>query len=338
MYKETYMQAKLFIEKIERSMAKDYTKVADTMRFDDFFLHHNFINILEELLGTEVSDRTIVEMDVEKYYRKLLVKGYPEDIAIHMAEDASSGNVTTAVGSYKVFKDKPCKNFILSGNLIKYLSKMRGDYPSDIFPENFHGYFEPNVNMILANENPVKCAYCTVKKDELGNRLITMTCIHKPVGGFYSFSNFAATLYKDKTIKESMFETIKSKENGDESVLFSSNYDDDEGFSQFENSALAVFINAIVYVSHPNEDFIEEFNIFSPKLKKREGQLKEATEETFHKVGFHLDAEFIKAIFERETQVRWHIRNQACGPMHRDRKKIVIAPHIRKTTKRIEEK
>jgi len=263
------------------------------------------------------------------YLRKTKI---PEEIAkliaITIRDDTYS---RTGCAAYKLYKASEGKNYIISGPLTKCLEKMCLEVPEDALPEKFSAYFEPK-NLYDSDGSLVKGAFAYVG-DITGHRclvlnLVTTDHVKRDLDedlGILAFRTFIIPLEKGETLD---FLALKYGKRDKRKATFIEKESKDNTLPK-ELKCLRAIINAILYVTNPNEDFIEQYNEFSKSKKKKETQEKIYSQKPFIKIGYE-NAEVLKLIVEKETTVRWHFRDQPYGPGRKLRKKILIAPHTRK--------
>jgi hypothetical protein len=249
-------------------------------------------------------------------------------IAVYLKEDTYT---RTACATYKLYKENSGTNYVISHALTKCLEKMCLEVPADALPEKFSAYFEPS-GLMDTDGSTVKGAFVYVG-EITGHRTIMINIITTDYMdippeedlGIFAYRTFLVPLEKGKTL-DLLLEEYNKREKADQ-TNFETESKDTRPIKELK--CLKAIINAILYVTNPNEDFIEQYNEFAKSKKKKEIQEKIYSQKSFVKIGYD-NTEFLKMIIEKETTVRWHFRDQPYGPGRTLRKKILIAPHVRK--------
>jgi hypothetical protein len=118
----------------------------------------------------------------------------------------------------------------------------------------------------------------------------------------------------DRSVEENLQEGIATTRQDKEEAILSTHI-------------TRIALNLLLYVSHPNEDFIEELNRFSTKRSKRDAEMKIYTDSPFIKIGFGED--FLRLIVSENVNVSDHFRWQPYGPKRSQVKLILIKAHQR---------
>lgn len=286
-----------------------------------FIKYVNFIAVKEHI------EYRFQQDEVFKYVMTNVEDQYLEYLRHSIFSDEYSRVFGATYKFYYESKDR--KNYIISGPLTKYLSKISLDVPVEILPENFTAYFEPTELYDEIDGAKILCAFIHIGK--VGDdKVLTSAMITEGPKGYESFNaykTYSGLLGNVKTLDElkNDFNQFEKYENGE----FNNSFGRPVSAKMSESLCHRTIVNAVIYVNGPNEDFIEQFNEFSSKESKRKVQIKSLTQKKVIRIGF-TDAEILKLIAQKEINVSWHIRNQPYGPERKLRKKIVIAPYKRK--------
>ena len=328
------MQKKLFLEKIDGT-DRIKTEEIHSSRFEmNRYITYHFTQMFKKsFLGmrNELNDPTQVAVGIDNSLAisYLIEQQVPTQMwqffLKDILHDGFIRNFTLALISYEKQRGK---NYVLSKNLTKYLQKISLDVPVSVLPERFAAYFEPQGLKDETDNTDVICSFITIG-DELGANSILMGMVTSGSNPgdlhFRSFNigHLDEARKKNKTLDDLCREYFGKTAQGDDIAIS-------------ESPCHRMFINALLYVANPNEDFNIEKNVFDKKRDKRRTQQKIYTKKEYIKIGYE-NAEHLKLQLEKETEVRWHFRDQPYGPGRTLRKKILIAPHVRKYKKTIKD-
>lgn len=276
--------------------------------------HYYYSNILN--YGKVTEDNRIDLSTVKEKYR---TDGAPLDVCLAlMSEFLQSKWSLNIFKSERLYRTKKFKNYIPSRPLLDLLSRMKVDMPVDNIPSDYKAYFELSgyedigyiiVNMDTYEEGPVL--------------RITLSDYSRKTEGYY--------LGIQCNPGENVLETMQRM----------GYYEYDLGTHSHVEITIPdkvkfmaqLALNLIIYTTSPNQEFIEQFNQFSPKNKIAQEQKKTYTIKPYVPIGF--DAEFLRLITVETGTVMPFPRWQPCGPERKQRKLIIVRGHERKYKKHI---
>lgn len=234
-------------------------------------------------------------------------------------------NFFSSLRNYRV---NPKRNFVPSGPLVSCLEKISIDISyGDLKPSI--NYFETS-HLNITDETGDKIDFVIMEIEEDGDRkMIKM--------GAMCASSAAITRSEPFMVGDSI-NSKKRQDGWDSSMEEVSKLSDffsglggkiarKDYVDQKDDKLFNIFLNLLIYVTNPNEEFKTQYNQFSKNNKEKQRQEQEYTKQGFIKIG--LDADFIRLVKEQEVGVVGHWRNQPIGEGRLDRKWIFIKPHSR---------
>lgn len=252
-------------------------------------------------------------VDAKKAEEKMLRDGADPVIVskllLHFLYNKWSSNIFK---SEYLYRKGGYKNYVPSRPLLEVLSKVKVDMPAKNIPMDYKAYFELGgymgagyalVDMAMDGEDTV------VRISVSDNGMVTEGYYMgvKTVGdenileamermGFYDYD-----VSQMKHVETTVPEHIRAK--------------------------VQLVINLIVYTTSPNQDFIEQFNKFSPNNRLAQKEKLEYTSKPYVLIGH--DAEFLRLVTVEKGSVAPHPRWQPCGPERKQRKLIMVRGHER---------
>ena len=296
------MQQKLAVERIisSHSRTDDWYIFSTLARYGDFYNENGItFNNAVKIMRKDGLD----EMRLAK-------------VLYMFARDTTMVNFTMQL---KRYMDGGYTNYIASQPLLGVLSQIETDMPMSLLRDDYKGYYELNGFMGLS------CAFFDVVWEK-GEKVVRMSA----VGVDQSLYHSGGSVEDGENIRDSLsrFGFYVQDPDGVANV-------DYEVEKKNSSKVFRLLFNLMIYTINPNDDFIEQFNKYSSKIKKRKTQKKIYTNKPFIKIGF--DAEFLRLITIEEGVVKAHPRWQACGPNWSQRKLIIVTPHPRKYKKNFTE-
>lgn len=205
------------------------------------------------------------------------------------------------------YSDNTTMKYIPSQPLLDVLASVDVDVPLTYLPENISAYFEITGKIKKGLNGNINWMY--VYKNQDAPLITIVVNSDEPE----RFSTFIYNAEVDKTMESGLDEMIR---NG---------YDQLEGIDN--KMLMRVLMNLLIYVSNPDESFIQQFNEFSPKRKIAQAQRNQYTTEPYIVIGE--DVQFLRLCIVDKTTVKCHWRNQPCGEGRLQRKWVLIKEHER---------
>jgi len=334
------MQKKLFLEKIDGTDNIEHEQIGTSKDNAAMYIMRHYAAIFNETLDVLAQDpidcrKMMFQFDNLRGVEYLKKNNVPfilwNQILGVMLRDEFLRTFGIAFNSYKKGEGK---NYVMSKNLTKYLEKISLDVPVTALPEKYTAYFEPQGLKDELDGSDVICCFASIG-DFMGIDSVVLGIVTKgKAEGDYQFRSFnIGDLKKDRERNRTLDEVCNDYIDLNK-VTNERQTKDNTPASK--SSCIRTLINAILYVSNPNESFNVKTNTFDKKRSKRRVQQKIYTKKEFIEIGYE-NAEHLKLQLEKETEVRWHFRDQPHGPGRTLRKKILIAPHVRKYKKTIKD-
>lgn len=329
-------QPKLFLDKIDGTIPiPAASSIQETgNRLGDYLTHHFFYMYMYSVTNVYSDEdkdfKAVSNIDTLKVKHYMLVHRIPEDLGQVLHNSLFKDPFAkVAALSYKKYCECDSKNYIISSPLTKCLAQMDLNLSVEMLPEKFSAYFQPTNLLDVSDGSTIFGAFVYIGK-VADSEVIAVTLITSNIKvandqDVYAYRTFLVPRHKEGTLEELCNKYSLKNEPVDSSL--------GDRFIEYKDSlkglnCLRAILNAILYVSNPNEEFKEQYNEFAKNEKKRAVQEKVLTTKSFYKIGYD-DAEYLKLLIEKETTVKWHVRNQPYGPGKTLRKKILIAPHTR---------
>lgn len=338
------MQQKLFLESLEHIekyfnvIDEDYDKDRSLVSISKdnlglYILSLQFQAFSYAYIGTTANEKTSdTELDTYKIVSFLSTRTSPDLAKLVLDSLQQDDVVLRSCLSYWLYKEsKEKRNYIVSSNLTKCLSKIKMDIPVKALPkDDVRFYFQFN-NLFDDESNLVKGCFCCFNTDENNKRYIILSAIAeiKDERCTYYTQESASIYLLDKydtletLFKNEFIPTDYTKINGG---MTCTNGDE----SLFKTTTIRTILNAMLYVTNPNEEFKEEFNIFAKKESKLKVQKNIYTSKKFTKIGYGEDTEFLKLLVTKVTDVAPYWKNQPYGPQRSLRKYILCSGYERK--------
>lgn len=227
---------------------------------------------------------------------------------------------------FRRYLEEKFTNYVPSTPLLSVLKSIDVDMKASYLKDGTSGYFELSHANIYppSHWSPNKITGClfTVTEKSL---LIALT-FDKDIAP----TSFFVPLYKEENLSEALmkFQFKKlSRVDGGQVIQ------EEQDISQNDIDGLKLFFNLLIYVTNPNEEFVAQFNKFSPNNRIAQIEKNEYTTQAYVPMG--IDAEFLRLVTTDSFDVRGHWRWQACGPEHSLRRLTFIKPHTRNMSKYI---
>lgn len=331
-------QPKLFLEKIDGTIPVDNSFYDNNDKIGIFYVYtiiHSFMYAFKEYKETR-EDGIMCSLNFNKFDEYFIRNNIDLQI-LNMIKRAIKADpyAKNFAMNYKIYHDNYHKNYVLSKNLTKYLERISLDIPAEVLPTDFFAYMEPT-DLYEQNDNTeVKCAFVIItticEEETLMVSFITesSTRLNK---NLYEFHTLNVLLDREKTLDVICDEHNKLAEN---EQLKNQEFIGGETHYRIKNdkisqsNVLRTILNTVLYVNMPNKEFIEQFNSFSDKIKKRKVQEKCLSIKKFIRLGYD-NAEHLKLIVEKNIEVGWHTKMQPYGPGRKYRKRIVVGTYNRK--------
>lgn len=331
-------QPKLFLEKIDGTTPVDISYLYNDDKVGIFYIYNILHSFEYSFKGFRESreDGIVCLVDFAKMDEYFHSKGFNDKIVEMFRRvlkvDPYAKNFAM---TYKLYKDSNNKkNYVMSKNLTKYLERISLDVPAEVLPKDFFAYIEPNDLYDSVDNTKVHCAFVAITKIKDVESLMiaymtdSSTRINRTL---YEFHTLNIVIDREKTLDdlcEESNELARKEKQGTHFLEGKRIYrTNDDKVSQ--SNSLRTIINTILYINGPNEEFVEQFNLFSDKIKKRRVQEKCLSTKKFIRLGYE-NAEHLKLIVEKDIEVGWHTKMQPYGPGRQYRKKIVVASYNRK--------
>jgi hypothetical protein len=261
------------------------------------------------------------------------IEGIPLDSLVPIIRHDESMKVF--LRALKGYRENPSKNYIFTKDLTTSLKNTKLDVRSKYLPKKFSAFIEMK-GLFDHEGEEIKGFFVDIKSDpnhfiylgfvNFNHNLNSYTISHLNIP-LEDSERPLSELIKDyqyvcRGVDKEMLKKWKTGENICGNPIIEEYVQQGEYYDHFH----AVF-NAIIYITNPQEDMIEESNIFSDKKSKRDTQKKIYTPKNFIILGknFKNPKEYTCG----EIGVSGHWRWQPYGPARSLLKRIFIKPHTR---------
>ena len=243
-----------------------------------------------------------------QYGLKQLMDGYIDNIN-------ASPNFIFIIETYKLYHNHNWRNFVVSKPLLEALSKTKIDLLSEDIDLPIGTGFNFEIDGFYGIEHVI--GYIS-NNSQTGIREINFVSKKKSKGGDFGVATIP--LIPGKTIDQ----WIVANDTG--------NYRDNIGFTKNSTRDLYRLIcNLILYITGPNEDFIEQVNTFSKSTKARKKEELSYTIKPFTTLGENV--QFLRLVKETDVEVCGHWKTVHCDKGRTGRKYIFINGYIRTQTR-----
>jgi len=238
--------------------------------------------------------------------------------------------------TYKGYKEKPHKNYIIHKNLVKALSETKLDIKSKYLPKEFTAFIDLQ-GLVDNDGDEIKGVFVDITQEHGGMLYLGIVNYTEAINNFpISHLNIPlddekrsiAEVIKDydqvySTIRPELLASLNTKDgkienfDGFYKLIFQAGY----------HNYIHAILNAILYIHNSPKLCIEQENNFSEKKSKMVAQKNIYTSKKFVVLG--KDFSFPKEYSCGEVGVVGHFRWQPYGPNRELVKHIYINPHVR---------
>lgn len=325
------MLEKLFIEKILDSKTLYDNKETITIEHDKFGLYILYLTY-EGFCYAFKSYRTIPGGEDQEAVTNIIIDPVKVNHFLQRCDPdirlttqyalLRDPNTNQGAFTYYLYKNDPNrKNYIVSKNLSNCLSKINMSIPINAIPkENFNAYFE--LNGINDDDGAlIKGGFVSIFNVTDNYQVISIAVMtDDDYGGLTGYAIEGIFMHVDRDRFKTL-EDLYLKSRG-------LNKRDEAKFK--DSSTRRMFLNAMLYVTNPNEEFKEEYNKFATKESKRKVQKKIYSNEAITKIGYGEDTTFLKMLVTKKTEVDPYWRTQHFGPKNTYTKYILVSGYERK--------